>query len=72
MQGDEMDWLEFMGDLNNIRKKVRQASDTLRDGNVMLAQALLDEACGKFNRMVGAEIECPAFRDFLDGMEDEE
>lgn len=72
MQGDEMDWIEFMGDLNDIRKKLRQASDALREGDVMICQTLLDEACGKFDRMVGAEIEDPAFRDFLDGLEDEE
>ena len=72
MQGDVIDWLKFMGDLNDLRKKFRQASDSLRDGDVMLAQTLLDEACGKFDRRVGAEIECPAFRDFLAEMEDEE
>ena len=72
MTGDVIDWLEFMGDLNDIRKKFRQASDALREGDVMICQPLLDEACGKFDRMVGAEIEDPAFRDFLDGLEDEE
>ena len=71
MTDAEFDWIEFMGDLNDIRKKFTRASDSLRDGNVMLAQALLDEACGKFDHMVGSEIEHPAFRDFLDGMEDE-
>lgn len=69
MTGDVIDWLESMGDLNGVRRKFRQASDSLRDGNVMLDQALLDEACGEFDRMVDAEIERPAFRDFLDGLE---
>lgn len=72
MQGDEYDWMEFMGELNEIRGKLTQASDALRDGNVMLCQALLDEACDRFNRMTDQEIESPVFRGFLDGLEDEE
>lgn len=39
MQGDEYDWIELMGDLNGIRKKFRQAADSLRDGDVMVAQS---------------------------------
>lgn len=72
MQGDVIDWIELMGDLNGIRRKFRQAADSLRDGDVMVAQSLLDEACEELDRMVDEEIERPDFRDFLDGMEDEE